>query len=146
MAKKILIVEDNEDAALATTVQFAGAGFEVRSVSTAMDAVKAIDLFEPDLVILDLLIPGGGGYSVLKALRSAPHTSRVPVIVVTGLEDREYKERIRAFGIGAFLVKPCEPDALITKARELLDIAPKIEERILIKSRPRRRGDATVQS
>ena len=146
MAKKILIVEDNEDVALGLTVQFAGAGFEVRSVATAVDAVKAIDLFEPGLVILDLLIPGGGGYSVLKALKSAPHTSRVPVIVVTGLEDREYKERIRAFGVSAFMVKPCDPDALITKVRELLDIAPKIEERILIKARQRRRGGAPVQS
>src|SRR4051812_9815476 len=83
MRKRILIVEDNEDVALGLTVRFAGAGFEVRSVPTASEGLKAIDLFEPELVLLDLLVPGGGGYSVLKALRGAPHTGGVPVIVMT---------------------------------------------------------------
>ncbi len=144
MRKKILIVEDNEDVALALTVRLAGVGFEVRSVASAPEALKAIDLFEPDLVVLDLLVPGGGGFSVLKALRASPHTSRVPVIVMTGLEDKDYKERIRALGVGAFLGKPCEPDELITRAKELLDLVPKIEEKILVKTRSRRRGRIPV--
>jgi two-component system chemotaxis response regulator CheY len=145
MRKKILIVEDNEDVALAFTVRFAGAGFEVRSVQTAAEGVKAIDLFEPDFVLLDLLVPGGGGYSVLKALRKAPHTERVPVIVMTGLEDKEYKAKIRALGVSAFVEKPCDPERLMTMTRELLDAAPKIEDRILVKTRPRRGGQAPVE-
>jgi two-component system chemotaxis response regulator CheY len=145
MRKKILIVEDNEDVALAFTVRFAGAGFEVRSVQTAAEGVKAVDLFEPDLVLLDLLVPGGGGYSVLKALRRAPHTERVPVIVMTGLDDKEYKAKIRALGVSAFLEKPCDPDRLMSMTRELLDAAPRIEDRILVKTRPRRGGQAPVE-
>jgi two-component system chemotaxis response regulator CheY len=145
MRKKILIVEDNEDVALAFTVRFAGAGFEVRSVQTAAEGVKAVDLFEPDLVLLDLLVPGGGGYSVLKALRRAPHTERVPVIVMTGLDDQEYKAKIRALGVSAFLEKPCDPDRLMSMTRELLDAAPRIEDRILVKTRPRRGGQAPVE-
>src|SRR5258705_4477276 len=82
MRKKILIVEDNEDVALGLTVRFAGAGFEVRSVTNATDGVKAIDLFEPELVLLDLLVPGGGGFAVLNAMRRATPTSNVPVIVM----------------------------------------------------------------
>jgi DNA-binding response OmpR family regulator len=146
MRKKILVVEDNEDTALGLAVWFAGAGFEVRSVTTATEGVKAIDLFEPDLVLLDLLVPGGGGYSVLKALRKAPHTSRVPVIVMTGLEDKEYEQKIRALGVSAFMEKPCQPESLMAMTRELLDIAPKIEERILVKTRTRRAGKAPVES
>ena len=135
MQKKILVVEDNEDVALAFTVWFAGAGFEVRSVTTATEGIKAIDVFEPDLVLLDLLVPGGGGFSVLKALKSSAHASEVPVIVITGLEDKAYEERIKAFGVSAFILKPCEPDAVMALTRELLEVAPKIEERILVKSR-----------
>jgi len=138
MRKRILIVEDNEDVALGLTVRFAGAGFEVRSVPTATEGIKAIDLFEPELVILDLLVPGGGGYSVLKALRHAPHTGSVPVIVMTGLDDKEYRDRIRALGVNVFLDKPCDPERLMTMTRDLLDIAPRIEERILVKTRTRR--------
>ncbi len=146
MRKKILIVEDNEDVALGLTIRFAGAGFEVRSVATAVDGMKAIDLFEPDLVLLDLLVPGGGGYSVLKALRRAPHTGHVPVIIMTGLDDKEYKDKIRALGVNAFLEKPCDPERLMAMARDLLDIAPRIEERILVKTRARRAGRASVES
>jgi DNA-binding response OmpR family regulator len=145
MRKKILIVEDNEDVALGLTVRFAGVGFEVRSVASAPEAIRAVDLFEPHLVILDLLIPGGGGFAVLKSLKAAPHTSRVPIIVTTGLDDHDYKERIRSLGVNALLEKPCEPEILLEKTRELLDIAPKIEEKILIKSRTRR-GKASVGS
>ncbi|HZE19365.1 MAG TPA: response regulator [Candidatus Angelobacter sp.] len=138
MRKKILIVEDNEDVALGLTVRFAGAGFEVRSVTNATDGVKAIDLFEPELVLLDLLVPGGGGFAVLKAMRRAPHTSNVPVIVMTGLDDKDYRDRIRALGVNAFLNKPCDPERLMTMTRDLLDAAPRIEERILVKTRARR--------
>jgi len=144
MRKRILIVEDNEDVALGLTVWFAGAGFEVRSVATASEGIKAIDLFEPELVLLDLLVPGGGGFSVLKALRRAPHTGNVPVIVMTGLDDKEYKDKIRALGVNAFLEKPCEPERLMTMTRELLDLAPRIEERILVKTRARR-GRAPIE-
>ncbi len=147
MRKKILIVEDNEDVALGLTVRFAGAGFEVRSVSTAPDGLKALDQFEPDLVLLDLLVPEGGGYSVLKAMKRSPHTGRVPTIVMTGLDDKEYKDRIRALGVNAFLEKPCDPDRLMAMARDLLDLVPRIEERILVKARARRgAGRAPVES
>ncbi len=144
MRKKVLIVEDNEDVALGITIRLAGAGFDVRSVTTATEAIKAIDIFEPDLVILDLLVPKGGGYSVLKALRGASHTRMVPVIVMTGVEDEDYKKRIRDLGVSAFLEKPSEPGALIQIMRELMD-APKIEDRILIKSRARRGIKAPVE-
>jgi DNA-binding response OmpR family regulator len=144
MRKKILVVEDNEDVALAFTVWFAGAGFEVRSVTTATEGIKAIDVFEPDLVLLDLLVPGGGGYSVLKALKSSAHASLVPVIVITGLEDKAYEERIRAFGVSAFILKPAQPDAVMAMTRELLNEAPKIEERILVKTRAGRGRKAPV--
>jgi len=97
MAKRILLVEDNEDVALALTVRLAGAGFEVRSVTTAMGGIKALDIFEPDLVLLDLLVPGGGGFSVLKALRKAPHTRRVPVIVIRGSRTAITKPRSGAW-------------------------------------------------
>ena len=146
MRKKILIVEDNEDVALGLTVRFAGAGFEVRSVATAVEGIKAIDLFEPDLVLLDLLVPGGGGYSVLKALRHAPHTGHVPVVVMTGLDDKDYKDKIRALGVNAFVEKPCDPERLMAMSRDLLDIAPRIEERILVKTRAKRVSRAPVQS
>ena len=145
MRKKILIVEDNEDVALSLTVRFAGAGFEVRSVPTATEGVKAIDLFEPDLVLLDLLVPEGGGYSVLKGLRSAPHTRHVPVIVMTGIEDREYRDKIRALGVNAIIEKPCDHDRLMTMARDLLNLVPRIEERILVKTRARRSRSASIE-
>jgi len=145
MRKKILVVEDNEDVALGLTIRLAGAGYEVRSVATANEGLKAIDLFEPDLVLLDLLVPGGGGYSVLKGLRKAPHTSHIPVVVITGIEDKEYEAKIRALGVSAFMEKPCEPEELMAMTHDLLETAPKIEERILVKTRTRRAGNTQVE-
>ena len=74
----------------------------------------------------------------LKALRKAPHTRRVPVIVMTALEDRDYEAKIRNLGVNALLYKPCDPEALLAMTREMLDLVPRIDDRILVKTRRRR--------
>ena len=79
---------------------------------------------------------------MLKALRKAPHTRRVPVIVMTGLEDRDYEAKIRSLGVNALLYKPCDPEALLAMTREMLDLVPRIDDRILVKTRRRRARNA----
>jgi DNA-binding response OmpR family regulator len=64
---------------------------------------------------------------------------------MTGLDDKEYKAKIRSLGVSAFLEKPCDPERLMAMTRELLETAPKIEDRILVKTRPRRGGRASVE-
>ena len=119
---RILIVEDNQDLAKVISRRFALAGFEVRSVPDGMLAIREVHQFKPDLILLDLLFPAGGGISVLERLKLSVNTSQIPVMILTGLEDKEYESKARKLGVDAYLKKPYEAEQLIIEAKKLLNI------------------------
>jgi DNA-binding response OmpR family regulator len=110
---RVLIADD--DRAL---VHMLGASFRKRGwdVIQAFDAMQAVMYStrnpQPDVVVLDLGMPGGTGFLVLRRLARSARTSSIPVIVITGSEDEE-AERAVGMGADAYLRKPVEPDAVI---------------------------------
>jgi CheY-like chemotaxis protein len=117
--KKILIVDDNADLVRITGVFMEGHGYSVVSASDVTEAIKAIQKEKPDLIILDVTMPGGDGLDVLRRLNAANPKKMIPVIVVTGMEPGTKAE---AFATGAvdFYLKPVNMDTLLECIREEL--------------------------
>jgi DNA-binding response OmpR family regulator len=110
---RVLVVEDDPDIARALNLRLRSAGYET---SVAVDAVSAVGVarqFDPDLVLLDLGLPGGNGYAVLERLRSLASLAGVPVVVLSAW-DREVNEpRALSEGATAFLAKPLDDEELL---------------------------------
>ena len=115
--KKILIVDDNADLVRIMSAHLEGHGYSVVSAPDVAGAIKAVQKDKPDLIILDVAMPGGAGLSVLKRLNASNPKNMIPVIVVTGMEP---KKKAEAFANGAveFYLKPVNMDTLLECIRE----------------------------
>jgi len=118
--KKILIVEDNKSVLNLLVEQFRSAGYDTHGVPDAMLGTKESLHWRPDLLILDLMLPAGGGVSVLRQFRASVHTKKTPVLVLTGTDDAALRKQILDFGVSSFLKKPHDPQELMALARRAL--------------------------
>ena len=118
---KILIVEDEIDLAKVLAKRLMQNNFEVKIASDAYQGVALAHKEMPDLVILDLMLPAGGGLNVLKNLRKSAHTCHLPIIVVTGSQDEELKRQVREEGVDAFFLKPYEAKVVIGAIEKILN-------------------------
>ena len=105
-----LVIEDNHEARLLLTAQLESLGFAVRHVPTGEAALEMAQAITPDLITLDILLPGMDGWEFLARLKTVPHWAEVPVVVVSVVADNS-----KGFSLGAALVlqKPIERDALL---------------------------------
>lgn len=117
---KILVIEDEADLARLLVKRLTKHGFEVMAAADAIQGTGMAHEKAPDLIILDLMLPGGGGLTVLKNLRLSVQTRYIPVVVLTGSANEEYKEKILAEGVEAYFEKPCDCDTLITTVKDIL--------------------------
>jgi DNA-binding response OmpR family regulator len=115
--KKILIVDDNMDLVRIMGAHLEGHGYSVVSASDVAEAIKAIQTKKPDLIILDVAMPGGDGLNVLRRLNASNPRDMIPVIVVTGMEPRTKAEAFAA-GAADFYLKPVNMDTLLECIRE----------------------------
>jgi two-component system phosphate regulon response regulator PhoB len=120
MTHRILVVDDEPDITALVAYHLAKAGFRVSTANTGPDAMKAAREERPDIVILDLMLPGVSGYDVLAELRKREETRDVGVILLTAR--REETDRIRGLTLGAddYLTKPFSPQELSLRVRALL--------------------------
>jgi CheY-like chemotaxis protein len=118
--RRILICDD--EAALRQLLRVVIDGdYEFSEVADGSEIVASASQLEPDLIVLDLMMPGAGGLAVLEQLRSDPVLHAVPVVVLTAWPDHE-RAALEA-GADRFLAKPFEPDALKSVVDELLGLA-----------------------
>jgi len=92
-AQRILIVDDNPDNILLTRELLSSRGYEFASVGSAEEAQQAIQKQQPDLILLDVILPGKSGYELCCELKGDPFTRLIPIVMITGLADREDKIR-----------------------------------------------------
>lgn len=111
---KVLLVEDDEAAALMYATALRLEGFQVRTASDGLSALRMLEAFEPDVVILDLKLPMASGFEVLHELRSSRRA--LPVIAVSGHEEGLTLARQNPDFFAA-LRKPFDPDDLIGVTR-----------------------------
>jgi two-component system phosphate regulon response regulator PhoB len=120
MSHRILVVDDEPDITALVAYHLAKAGYRVSTAANGPDALKAAREEKPDIVILDVMLPGVSGYDVLAELRRREETREVGVILLTA--KREEPDRIRGLSLGAddYLTKPFSPAELGLRVNGLL--------------------------
>jgi len=121
-AQRILIVDDNPDNIILTRELLSSRGYDVISASTAEAAQHLIVTQQPDLVLLDVVLPGKSGYELCRELKNDPFTRLIPIVMITGLTDREDKIRGIEAGADDFLNKPIFPEELFARVNSLLKL------------------------
>src|SRR5262245_48897904 len=115
---RVLVVEDQNDAAASLVTLLDLHGFTPLSVAAGTAAVAAINVLEPDAVLLDLGLPGVDGEEVAKRVLTLPTDLRPRVVVLTARDDAAARDRLLGLGVEAYLVKPAEPAVLIACVRK----------------------------
>jgi CheY-like chemotaxis protein len=117
-APRVLIVDDDPDTIHILTSYFAHIGFRVQSAMHGGDALMAIVHDRPDLVLLDVWMPGMDGLTVLKRARATD--AALPIIMITANKDEQAIRKARALGAFDYIVKPINLDALAVRASAAL--------------------------
>jgi len=128
MFERILIVDDEAPARLALATLLRREGFEVCDVSNGTAALAACESFRPDLILLDIVMPGMDGFEVCQRIKATPETRLTPVVLITGLSATE--DRIRGINASAddFLSKPIDFNELLARTRSLLRLKQYTDE------------------
>jgi two-component system, OmpR family, phosphate regulon response regulator PhoB len=117
---RILVVEDERDIAALVAYHLTKEGYRVRTAADGAEALEAAITERPDLLVLDVMLPGLSGYEVLAELRRRPELAEVPVVLLTARRDEA--ERIRGLELGAddYITKPFSPRELVLRVAAVL--------------------------
>ncbi len=130
--KKILIVDDERDIVKALMIRLQGAGYEVVTAFDGAQGVFMAHKEKPDLILLDIRMPAGNGFSVAQRLKRSINTFTIPVIFLTGSPERNAEEKAMALGARFYVKKPYDPEELLDAIRRALEEEPepplKLEE------------------
>lgn len=115
MRKKLLIVEDNTELLELLRLGLKQAGFSVSTAANGLEALKKARAVSPDLIVLDLVLPELDGFAVCEALKRGEDTSRIPVIMLTGLTSEFTRFAGLESGAEEYVTKPVSPDQLLPR-------------------------------
>ena len=118
---RVLVVDDEPDVLLLCRLNLQQQGHEVLEAPNGGAALDVVRSQPPDLIVLDLMLPGIDGYEVLETLAKDDSTAKIPVLVLTAKSLRADRERSRQLGAAAFLTKPFLPAELCDMVDELLE-------------------------
>ncbi|MFQ5353670.1 MAG: response regulator, partial [Thermodesulfobacteriota bacterium] len=120
MKPVILIVDDDERNVILLSVKMEREGYIVESASNGVDALERVNTINPDVILMDVMMPKMNGYEVLKVLKADEKTRYIPVIMLTGLGQVENK--VQGFDVGAedYITKPFSLREVSARVRALL--------------------------
>jgi two-component system cell cycle response regulator DivK len=120
MSKRILVVEDHEDNRRILRILLTNAGYELVEAATGEEGVTLAETGQPDLILMDIQLPGLDGYEATRRIRANPGLRGIPIIVVTSYALSG--DDVKAFeaGCDAYVTKPFSPRELLAKVREYL--------------------------
>jgi DNA-binding response OmpR family regulator len=117
--QKILVVDDDEHILRSLSQYLELEDFDVVSASSGPEALQLFEQEKPDLLVLDVMMPGMDGFQVLESLRQNPETAHVPVLMLTARD--QHNDILKGYQMGAtsYLVKPFNLDELVEAIREV---------------------------
>lgn len=120
MRKKILVIDDNTELLALLRSSLRVAGFSVSTAATGLEGLEKARSRRPDLIVLDLVLPGMDGFAVCEALKRQPETCDTPVIMLTGLPGEFPRLHGLAAGAVELLAKPISPGQLTARIERTL--------------------------
>lgn len=119
--KTILIIEDETALLYALEAELSYASFRIMTATEGKDGLEKIKRFNPDLVVLDIILPDMDGFEVLKQIKEDPKTQDIPVIIVSNLEKKEAVEKGLKLGAKEYIIKTQYTlDEVLKKIKEAL--------------------------
>lgn len=118
--RKILIVEDEESLLKLESILLTTRGYKVSGVTDGLKAMEAIEKERPDLVLLDIMIPGIDGFEVCRRIKANPATASLPVIMLTAKKSSADQARGVESGADAYITKPFKSGKIIELVEGLL--------------------------
>jgi len=123
MTKKILVVDDEPAIARLVRMSLSMEGFEVREAKDGEQALAMLAEWTPDLVVLDVMMPGMTGYDVCARLKKDSRALAVKVVFLTARGNSGDAQQGFAVGADDYMIKPFDPDELLAKVRGMLGVA-----------------------
>jgi len=117
---RVLLVEDDEDMRELYSWGLLADGWFVAVATDGQEALYHADSFEPDAIVMDLLLPVVDGFETIRRLKSNARTSLIPIVAVSGANGSRVEELARTAGCDAFVPKPCAPSELSALLEDLV--------------------------
>jgi CheY-like chemotaxis protein len=117
----ILVVDDYQDAREMYAEYLQYSGFRVAEAKNGNEAVAQARSLRPDLILMDLSLPGMDGWEATRVLKADEDTKDIPIVALTGHALAGASEGARKAGCDSFVTKPCLPDDLVVEVRRMLD-------------------------
>jgi len=120
MSKRILVIEDQEDNRQIVRDLMAASGYELIEATTGEEGIAAAARERPDLILMDIQLPGIDGYEVTRRIKANPQLKTIPIIAVTSYALSGDDKKAFAAGCDGYVTKPYSPRLLLAKIREYL--------------------------
>jgi DNA-binding response OmpR family regulator len=117
---RVLVVDDEEDIVELIRFNLHNAGFDVVTAGTGTEALRQARITEPDIILLDAMLPELDGFAVCEILRREPETAATPVIFVTSWGSEDARVLGLQFGGDDYVVKPFSPKELVLRVKNIL--------------------------
>ena len=118
--KTILVAEDNEDTLFLLAMQLRRSGYLVLEAQDGLEALAQLREKKPDLLLLDLMMPGLSGFEVLEQMQADAGLGTIPVIILSAVADPEFVSRCIELGARDYMTKPHDPDDLLGRISSAL--------------------------
>jgi two-component system cell cycle response regulator DivK len=120
MSKRILVIEDQEDNRQIVRDLMTASGYELIEATTGEEGIEAAARETPDLILMDIQLPGIDGYEVTRRIKANPKLKKIPIIAVTSYALSGDDKKAFAAGCDGYVTKPYSPRLLLAKIREYL--------------------------
>jgi len=118
MTKRILVIEDQEDNRQIMQDMLSHAGYQVLQAMTGADGVAMAQAEVPDLILMDVMLPGMDGYEATRRIKATPALAHVPIIAVTSYAMDGEEQKALDAGCDAYFSKPFSPRVIVAKVRD----------------------------
>jgi CheY-like chemotaxis protein len=126
MAKRILVIDDDEHIREIVLFALTRHDYDVTLAANGLQLQELLKTYTPDLIILDVMMPGLDGYRLFGELRQNPSTAHIPVVIMTAHAEKIYERISIDLGVSDHITKPFHPLELVSKVQHLLESQPEM--------------------